>query len=72
MEIIAQIIPTIILIYLAIGLLFGIYFFIRGASQIDEQIKDSPWTVRLLLVPGAIGLWPLLFLKLVKPSKTNV
>ncbi len=72
MEIIAQSIPTIILIYLAIGLLFGIYFFIRGASQIDEQIKNSPWTVRLLLVPGAIGLWPLLFLKLVKPSKTNV
>ncbi|WP_299674207.1 hypothetical protein [uncultured Dokdonia sp.] len=72
MDIIVQIIPTIILIYLAIGLVFGIYFFIRGAAQLDELIKDSKWTVRLLLVPGAIGLWPLLLSRLLKPSKTNL
>jgi hypothetical protein len=72
MEILALILTYIILLYLDIVLLFGIYFFIRGAAQIDKQIKNSPWTLRLLLVPGAIGLWPLLFLKLVKPSKTNV
>ena len=72
MDIIVQIIPTIILIYLAIGLVFGIYFFIRGAAQLDELVKDSKWTVRLLLVPGAIGLWPLLLSRLLKPSKTNL
>jgi hypothetical protein len=72
METIAQVIPTIILIYLAIGLVFGIYFFIRGAAQMDELIKDSKWTVRLLFVPGAIGLWPILFLKLINISKTKV
>lgn len=72
METFVQIIPTIILIYLAIGLVFGIYFFIRGAAQIDELIKDSKWTVRLLLIPGAIGLWPLLLLKILNPSKTNL
>ena len=72
METIAQILPTIILIYLAVGLVFGIYFFIRGAAQIDNLIKDSKWTVRLLLVPGAIGLWPILLLKLRKTSKANL
>ncbi|GGG23859.1 hypothetical protein GCM10011344_25810 [Dokdonia pacifica] len=72
MDILVQIIPTIILIYLAIGLVFGIYFFIRGAAQLDALIKDSKWTVRLLLVPGAIGLWPLLLSRLLKPSKTNL
>lgn len=72
METIVQIIPTIILTYLAIGLVFGIYFFMRGAAQMDDLIKDSKWTVRLLLVPGAIGLWPLLLLKLRKPKKANI
>ena len=69
MERIAQLIPSIILVYLAIGSLFGVYFFVKGAAQIDPLIKESKWTVRLLLVPGAIGLWPLLLGKLFKNLK---
>ena len=49
--------------YVLLGLLFGIYFFVAGAARMDSGIKDSRWTVRLLLLPGAIGLWPLLIRK---------
>ncbi|MDY8134550.1 hypothetical protein [Aquimarina sp. 2201CG5-10] len=69
--IIIDIFLTILGIYAIIGVLFGIYFFIKGAFQIDELIADSKWTVRLLLVPGAIGLWPILLLKILKTSKTK-
>lgn len=51
--------------YAGLGLLFGLYFFFRGAAQIDPVIADSKWTVRLLLIPGSIGLWPLLLAKLI-------
>ena len=64
MELIIQIFLWVLAGYVIIGLLFGIYFFIKGAAQIDELIPDSKWVVKLLLVPGAIGLWPLLMLKL--------
>ena len=53
-------------IYLLLGVLFGIYFFIKGAARIDPLITDSKWTVRLLLFPGTIGLWPFLLKKLLK------
>jgi len=52
--------------YIALGFLFGIYFFLKGAAQLDPMIKESKWTVRLLLLPGAIGLWVVLLPKLLK------
>lgn len=69
MEIIIKIIPTIILVYFGIGVLFAIYFFSKGAAKIDPLISESKWTVRLLLVPGAIGLWPILLIRIFQPSK---
>ncbi len=70
METLIKIIPILILIYFGIGVLFGIYFFIKGAAKIDSLISESKWTVRLLLVPGAIGLWPILLIKILKTSKS--
>ncbi|NQY06159.1 MAG: hypothetical protein HRT68_08255 [Flavobacteriaceae bacterium] len=53
-------------IYFGIGLLFSIYFFLKGAAKIDPLIKDSSWKVRLLLMPGAMITWVFLFAKLMK------
>jgi len=69
MKQIAQLVPSLILIYVGIGLLFGMYFFVKGAAQLDPLIKDSKWSVRLLLIPGAVGLWPLLLIRLIKKQK---
>lgn len=66
METVISIFLTILGIYVLIGLLFSVYFFLKGASRLDHGIAESKWTVRLLLVPGAIGLWPVLLFKLFK------
>jgi len=56
-------------IYLLIGLLFGLYFSWKGAVQLDSSLKQSRWTLRLLFLPGALILWPLLLLKLMNKNK---
>lgn len=63
MKTFALVLANVIIIYFLIGILFSLYFFIRGAAKIDPIIKDSKWTVRLLLLFGAMATWPLLIKK---------
>jgi len=56
-------------IYLLVGLLFGLWFAFRGAQKLDSGMQGAKWTMRLLLLPGAIGLWPVLLGKLFSSSK---
>lgn len=69
MEIGIGIFLNVLAIYTILGLFFGCYFFIKGAFILDPLIKDSKWNIRLLLLPGAIALWPLLLIKIVKIKK---
>jgi len=46
--------------YFGIGLLFAIYFAVWGAQRLDSAAADAPWGFRLLIVPGATALWPVL------------
>lgn len=61
-----EILVTIFFIYLSIGFLFAIVFIVKGAKVIDESVSESPKTFRLLLIPGALLLWPVLLIKWVK------
>jgi hypothetical protein len=45
--------------YLAGGLLFAMVFLTRGVSTLDLRIIGAPITLRLLILPGVIALWPL-------------
>ena len=65
-----KIIPIVIAAYFAIGLVFSIYFFLSGAKRLDKGIKASPWTTRLILIPGAIAMWIFLIPKLFKNSNS--
>ncbi len=49
--------------YAALGLLFAAAFVVKGAVQVDSAAQGMPLQVRLLLMPGAAALWPLLLLK---------
>ena len=71
MLIIINIFFVILSIYFGFGLLFGIYFIVKGASRIDPLIADSKFKVRLLLAPGAIATWPVLLFKIIR-SKKNI
>ena len=50
----------IVLLYLVVGLVFSIAFVSRGVSKLDPSAKDAGLGARLLWVPAAALLWPLL------------
>ena len=70
METVINIFMGVLAAYFGIGLLFGIYFIIKGAAKIDPLIRDSKFKVRLLLFPGAIATWPFLVGKLRQPNNS--
>lgn len=47
-------------VYLLGGLVFAIPFSLAGARRIDPHAAQGSWGFRLLIIPGAIALWPLL------------
>jgi len=57
---VAQWIVNLTMIYAAVGLVFAVPFVIFGAGRIDASAKGAPVFFRLLILPGAAALWPLL------------
>ncbi len=53
-------------IYALIGLFVGLIYMFGGAGRIDPAAKGKglPFRVRLLVLPGIAGLWPLMLIKL--------
>ena len=56
---VAEVVITLCELYAAAGLLFAIAFLPRGILRLDERLHGSPYTVRLLILPGVAALWPL-------------
>jgi len=46
--------------YAALGVLFALAFVTRGVQRVDPAAKTGTLGFRLLIVPGAVALWPLL------------
>lgn len=47
-------------LYLAAGLLFALVFVTLGVQRLDGDAKGATVGFRVLIVPGAVLLWPLL------------
>ncbi len=62
---------TILALYFGMGLLFGLYFILLGATKIDSIMRDSKKKVRLLLFPGVVVTWPFLLGKLFKSQTAD-
>ena len=56
--------------YIAIGLLFGLFFAFKGAGTLDPVAQDASLGFRFILVPGAAALWPVLALKLARHKES--
>ncbi|MGE0554201.1 MAG: hypothetical protein AB7R55_12295 [Gemmatimonadales bacterium] len=54
--------------YLVVGALFALWFAWRGAGRIDPVAAAGSWGFRLLVLPGATLLWPLLIFRLTQPG----
>lgn len=59
------------LLYLLIGLCFAVPFAARGAGRLDPVARHGTMGFRLLVIPGAMALWPYLAWRVAKgvPSR---
>ena len=56
----ARWIVGLLLAYLALGAVFAPAFALAGAQRIDPAARGATWGFRVLILPGAAALWPLL------------
>jgi len=59
---------NLLLLYLGLGVLFGIPFVIRGVNRIDPVAGKSTWGFRLIILPGTVALWPMLARRWIRAS----
>jgi hypothetical protein len=57
---IAAVFLTLLGVYLACGLILAIPFVLMGVKKIDPHAAHGSWGFRVLIVPGAMALWPVL------------
>ncbi len=55
---IAQWLVWTILAYCAVGLVVGAAFVVRGVQRVDAGARGAPMLFRVLILPGAAALWP--------------
>ena len=56
----AELFVNLLGLYAVIGILFSIAFVTIGISRVDPVAKDSTVGFRLIVLPGAALLWPVL------------
>jgi hypothetical protein len=70
---IAQFILTAFSLYLLAGLVFALWFIWFGAHRLDGAAKGAGIGFRLMILPAAALLWPVLIVKLFKaPSAQGI
>lgn len=55
--------------YAAVGLLFGLAFVTIGVTRLDPAARGTSVAFRVLILPGAVALWPFLLLKWVSAAR---
>lgn len=60
---IADILVGLFGLYIAVGVLFAIVFVSVGVSRVDPAAKGGPIGFRLMILPGAAALWPMMLMK---------
>lgn len=56
----AQIFLLILAVYLSLGIAFAVLFAASGYKKIDKLAATAPLRIRILWMPAAVALWPLL------------
>ena len=65
----AEIIVYASFIYLAIGVLFAVWFILSGITKLDDAAKDTSFGFRFIIFFGALAFWILLAWRLAKGEK---
>ena len=56
---VARTIVTLFEAYALAGFVFAVVFLPVGVTRVDPRTAESPWLLRLLILPGVIAFWPL-------------
>jgi hypothetical protein len=56
---IAQLFVAVFEAYATAGLAFALIFLPRGVVRVDPRVGGTPVTLRLVILPGIVALWPL-------------
>ncbi len=67
----AQAIWTGVGAYLAIGVLVGLAYAFFAVARIDHAAEGASWRFRLIILPGVIGLWPIMLIRFLSFRKIN-
>jgi hypothetical protein len=62
----AEILVALVGAYVAAGALFAVAFAVWGVSRVDPVARDATPGFRLIILPGAAALWPLLALRWIR------
>lgn len=57
-----------LLVYVILGLLFAVFFYVKGAARIDEGTQDTPWHFKVIIFPGVVLFWSVLLVKFLKST----
>lgn len=68
---VVEIILIIVLTYLVLGVLFVIPFLLKGISKVDEGTHGGTKGFKIIIIPGVIVFWPVLFNKWMKANATE-
>lgn len=71
MERLVDLLAVALLAYLALGALFAPAFAFRFAPRLDPAARGGSLAFKLLLLPGAIALWPTLALRVAGRAQTD-
>lgn len=58
-----SVIPLFFLVYTGIGLVVALAFVCVGVGRVDVVAKGSSVVFRVFILPGCVGLWPVVLLK---------
>ena len=59
-EPLAEVIVAVLGAYAAAGVVFALVFAVWGVNRIDHVAREGTPGFRLIILPGAAALWPLL------------
>lgn len=68
MELLAEWLVRLVLLYALVGVIFGIPFVLRGVNRIDPVAPQSTRGFRLVILPGVVAFWPLLAVRWLRGS----
>ena len=57
--VIAQFVVGVFEAYVVAGGAFALLFLLLGVTRLDPRVAGAPKTLRFLILPGIVALWPL-------------